>query len=299
MPFWEITQSSRTHPQSPKMIQMEKQSFVSGGNRLSYVEAGSGIPVLFLHPTPLDHFYWLPLIQGLPRLRAIVPDLRAHGDSELGSHLPIGGFARVPDAPMLTMDQLATDSLLLLDALDLSEVIFVGCSIGGYVMLELWRRAPQRMRGLAFVSSKPQPDAESNLIKRADTIARARAGEREALFDGMAQTSTSATAKARRPAIVSEVRARMTLTAESIVAVQAGLAARPDSIPTVGTITAPIFAVAGGEDTAVSPAEMEVFRSAPGGCDFHLLPDAGHFSAFEQPEVIAAMLTPWLKQFGV
>jgi pimeloyl-ACP methyl ester carboxylesterase len=295
----QITQNVHLLSKSSKMIQMENKSYVADGARLSYVEAGSGVPVLFLHPTPLDHFYWLPLIQRLPKLRAIVLDLRAHGASELGAHLPLGGFPLVPDAPTLTMEQLATDTLVLLDQLDLSEAIFVGCSIGGYVMLELWRRTPQRMRGLAFICSKPQPDAESNLMKRADTIAKARAGERDALFDSMAQTSTSATAKARHPAIVSEVRARMTLTVESIVAVHAGLAARPDSIPTVGTITAPIFAVAGGEDNAVSPAEMEVFRGAPGGCDFHLLPDAGHFSAFEQPEMIAALLTPWLKQFGV
>ena len=51
----------------------------------------------------------------------------------------------------LTMERLATDILALLDELKLPNAVFVGCSIGGYVMLELWRRAPQRMRGLAFV----------------------------------------------------------------------------------------------------------------------------------------------------
>lgn len=281
------------------MIEMKSESYISGGARLSYIESGSGVPILFLHPTPLDHFYWLPLLKVLPNLRAVVLDLRAHGASELGTGLPVGGFARVPNAPTLTMAQLADDTLILLDRLGLHEAVFVGCSIGGYVMLEIWRRAPRRMRGLAFICSKPQPDAEPNFIKRADTIAKARAGETEALFDGMAQASISATAKTRRPAIVPELRARMTLTADSIVAVQAGLAARPDSIPTVATITAPIFGVAGGEDPFVSPAELDVFRAAPGGCDFHLLPDAGHFAAYEQPDTVATLLTPWLRQFGV
>ncbi len=211
------------------MIEMKSESYISGGARLSYIESGSGVPILFLHPTPLDHFYWLPLLKVLPNLRAVVLDLRAHGASELGTGLPVGGFARVPNAPTLTMAQLADDTLILLDRLGLHEAVFVGCSIGGYVMLEIWRRAPRRMRGLAFICSKPQPDAEPNFIKRADTIAKARAGETEALFDGMAQASISATAKTRRPAIVPELRARMTLTADSIVAVQAGLAARPDS----------------------------------------------------------------------
>ena len=35
------------------------------------------------------------------------------------------------------------------------------------------------MRGLAIVCSKPQPDAEGNLVKRVATITQARAGRRQ------------------------------------------------------------------------------------------------------------------------
>jgi pimeloyl-ACP methyl ester carboxylesterase len=89
----------------------------------------------------------------------------------------------------------------------------------------------------------------------------------------------------------------MTLSAEALVAVQAGLAARPDSVRTVSGIAVPVLAIAGGEDAAVTPAEMEFFRSMPGGCEFHLLPDAGHFAAYEQPASVAALLAPWLRRF--
>jgi pimeloyl-ACP methyl ester carboxylesterase len=89
----------------------------------------------------------------------------------------------------------------------------------------------------------------------------------------------------------------MKLTPEAMVAVQAGLATRQDSIPTVATITAPVLAIAGGEDPASPPADMEAFRSAPGGCQFHLLPNAGHFAAYEEPQAVAALLSAWLKQF--
>jgi pimeloyl-ACP methyl ester carboxylesterase len=216
----------------------------------------------------------------------------------LGDDLPVGSFARVPDAPALTMAQLAGDILVLLDHVHVESAVFVGCSIGGYALLELWRRAPQRVRGLAFVCSKPQPDAEANLAKRADTIARARAGEKESLFDGMAQTSIGATARARMPEIIKELRSRMTLSAEALVAVQAGLAVRPDSMPTVATIRVPVFALAGGEDVAVSPAEMDAFSSAAGATESHLLADAGHFAAYEQPDAVAVLLGPWLRQFS-
>jgi len=190
---------------------------------------------------------------------------------------------------------LAADVLTLLDHLNLPKAVFAGCSIGGYVLLEIWRQAPERVRGLAFLCSKAQPDAPANRPRRAATIAQARAGGCAALFDGMAQSLTGASARARQPEIVAQLRKRMTLTPEALTAVQAGLATRPDSVPTIATVSAPILAVAGGEDPGVTEAEMKAFQAAPGGCEFHLLPDAGHFAAYEQPRKMASLLAAWLR----
>lgn len=272
-------------------------NYESDNAQLSFLDTRNGFPTIFLHPTPLDGEFWQPVINELDGVRAIAPDLRGHGLSELGTGLPAGGFARVPDAPVLGMEKLASDILTLLDNLKIEKAVFAGCSIGGYVLLELWRRAPERMRGLAFICSKPQPDAEANLEKRAATIAQAREGKSAAIFDGMAQTLVSSTARAKRPEIMAELRARMTLTAEALVAVQAGLAARPDSVPTVSSITVPVLAIAGGEDGSVKPAEMETFCTAPGGCTYVLLADTGHLAAYEQPNAVAARLRDWLRQF--
>jgi pimeloyl-ACP methyl ester carboxylesterase len=269
--------------------------YISDGAKLAYGDSGAGMPVVFLHPTPLDHDFWRPLREDLAGLRAIVPDLRGHGGSELGV-LPVGGFAAVPDAPVLTMKQLAADVVALLDHLKVETAVVVGCSIGGYVLLELWRQAPKRISGLAFICSKAQPDAVANRTRRAATIAQARAGKSAALYDGMAASLTGGTAQERHAGIVAELRARMTVTPDALVAVQAGLATRPDSVPTIETISAPILAVAGGEDPGVTAAEMKAFQAAPGGCEFHLIPDAGHFAAYEQPHKTAALLAEWLRQ---
>lgn len=264
----------------------------------AFRDTGSGPPLIFLHPTPLDSDYWRPLIENLAGIRAIAPDLRGHGGSELGEDLPIGLFERVPDAQVLTIEALAADVLTLLDVLKLPQAVLVGCSIGGYLLFELWRRACERMSALAFICSKPQPDAEAGLARRAANIALLRQAGTGPLFDGMAQTLIGVTARERRPEIVAELRAHMTLTPEVAIAVQAGLAIRPDSVPTVATIDVPVLAIAGGEDTGVTPAEMEALRAVPGGCEFHLVPDAGHFAAYEQPEKVAALLAEWLKQLG-
>ena len=278
-------------------------NFQFEGARLNYLHTGAGMPVVFLHPTPLDHEYWRPLIEELDgrhdpvKIRRIAPDLRGHGRSELGGPLPVDEFESVPDAPVLSMRQLATDTLALLDRLNLIDAVFVGCSIGGYVMLELARRAPQRMKGLAFICSKPQADTEPALVKRAANIAIARQSGVSGLYDGMANLLVGEASRQRRPEIVAECRSRMTITPEAFIAVQAGLATRPDSISTVDEIIVPVLAIAGGEDTAIAPADMEAFSAAPGGCQFHLISDAGHFAAYEQPEAVANLLAPWLRQF--
>jgi len=232
----------------------------------------------------------------LSGIRAIVPDLRGHGASELGNNLPAGGFARVPDAPVLSMNRLAQDVLALLDHLSIDRAVFAGCSIGGYVLLELWRHAPERMKALAFICSKPQPDAEPALQKRADTIARVRSEGVDGFFDTMANTLVGATTRMNRPTVVAEARLRMTLSPEAVIAVQAGLATRPDSIPTVSTITVPVLSIAGGEDSAIAPADMGAFSAAPGGCTSHVIANAGHLAAYEQPHTVAAFMQDWLRR---
>lgn len=272
--------------------------YEASGARLSFRDRGTGSAVVFLHPTPIDGEYWRPLTDNLVGVRTIVPDFRGHGASELGSHLPVGEFEAVPDGPVLGMSQLASDILRLLDEIGIQKAVVAGCSIGGYVALELWRQAADRIDALAFICSKPQPDTDAGRAKRAATISQARAGQSSVLFDGMAQNLIGASARARRPEIVAELRRRMTLNSEALVAVQAGLATRPDSLPTVPTIDVPVLAVAGGEDPGVTPGDMDAFKAAPGGCEFHVLPDAGHFAAYEEPEKVASIMAEWLRVIG-
>jgi len=277
-------------------------TYRSDGVTLAYRESGAGLPVVFLHPTPLDGGYWQPLIDNLAGVRAIIPDLRGHGRSQLGN-LPAGGFAAVPDAPVLAMAQLVADVLGLLDHLKVPAAVFAGCSIGGYVLLELWRQAPERVRGLAFVCSKPQPDAAANIDRRKASVDKVRSGasaeQLRAMMQMQIKSLTGTTAIERNPGILAQLNSQVTLSPEAVVAVQAGLAARPDSVPTVSTISVPVLAIAGGEDPGVTATDMEVFKAAPGGCEFHLLPDAGHFAAYEQPQKVAALMGAWMRQFEV
>lgn len=273
--------------------------YLSHGARLNYFDGGSspGRPVVFLHPTPLSHTYWLPVIAELKHQRSIALDLRGHGGSELegvamAEHLHIGGFA--PGVADLTLGQMAEDVLLLLDNLKIERAAFVGCSIGGYLLLELWRRAPERMEGLGFVCSKAQGDTEAGREKRKETIARIVTEGAETVLDGQVKGLTGATSQKREPELYARLRSMASLTQKAAMAVQAGLGLRPDSIATVATINVPVLAIAGAEDAVCTAAEMEAFKAAPGGCEFHLLAETGHFAACEKPKAVAEHLGRWL-----
>ena len=81
---------------------------------------------------------------------------------------------------------------------------------------------------------------------------------------------------------------------QDIAGVQQGMADRPDSIPTLKTISVPTLIIV-GEDEAT--AEAELMRQQISGSRLQVIPRAGHYAALEQPEEFAryaAGLSGWL-----
>lgn len=255
----------------------------SGGNKLFYTTLGKGPSVVLLHPTPVDHRFWLPVAAMLAtRYQVIVPDLRAHGQSEAGEGA-------------VTMEKLGADALRLLDSLELGTAIFAGCSIGGYTLYELWRTAPARVRALAFCCSRPQADNEAAKAKRQENIEKIRERGSADFIESTLQTVIGPTARGRWPQKVAEAREMMqSVSPAALIAVQQGLASRPDSVATARTIRVPCCVIAGGEDPASPPADMrllaEQIRNGGYGAEYHELPDAGHFAPFEQSEAVGLIL---------
>ncbi len=256
------------------------------GARLFSATMGTGPDVILLHPTPVHHAFWLPVAELLAnRYRLTLVDLRGHGRSTLGS------------GPV-TMEKLAEDVHAVLLAASVARAAFVGCSIGGYLLYEYWRRFPREVVALAPICGKPQPDTAANREKRQDVMGSARQpGGLEIFFDQMADTLIGPTARQRQPEIRSAARAMMnSVSLDALLAVQQGLMSRPDSAPTLKTIDVPVCAIAGGEDEISSPDEMRVIAEQVPGAEFHVLQDAGHYAPLEQPSAIAEILGDFLNR---
>lgn len=114
--------------------------------RLYYEEAGSGEPILFVAGLGGVSSYWKPQIEAFaPHFHVIVYDQRGSGQSD---HLEVE-----------SVEQMAADTLAVLDAVGQQSVHYVGHSTGGAIGQALAIDHPDRLRSLVINSSTTRSDA--------------------------------------------------------------------------------------------------------------------------------------------
>ncbi len=253
-------------------------TLTSGDAQLSYEVAGAGPDLVLLHPFPLHRQFWDGVLPELTsRYRVIVPDLRAHGDSELG------------DGPV-TMAKLADDLAKLCREERIGKARFVGVSIGGYALFEFWRKYREHVFALVLANTRAgaeNAEGRANRLQIADRVLReGTAGLIEELLPRLVGKTTLT----NRPDIVDAARQMMQrMSPDDIAAVQRGMADRPDSVPTLAGIGVPTLIIAGEEDS-VPLSEAELMQKNIPGARLQIIGRAGHYAAMEKPAEFAGLL---------
>lgn len=255
----------------------------SGDARIFYEVLGQGPPVVLLHPFPANHELWKPAAQALlPRYKLVLPDLRAHGESELG------------EGPAF-MQKHAADLARVMDDAGASRASIAGISIGGYTIFEFWRQARERVAALALFNTKAQTDssdARAARLKAADEVVERGT---EQFFQGMAQKVIGKTTHATRPDLVDgALRLMRKMSPQDVAGVQRGMAERPDSVPTLKTISVPTLVVTGDEDGLTGLPEAQLMHQHIPGSQMRVISHAGHFAVWEQPEEAGRLLRQFL-----
>jgi len=255
----------------------------SSDAEIVYEVRGNGPPVILLHPFPSDHEFWNPVAAALEsRYRLILPDLRGHGASEIG------------EGPAL-MQKHAFDLARVLDAAGIGKAAFVGCSIGGYILFEFWRRFRARVTSLALCDTRPQADTVEARANRLKTAATVLEQGTEPFIEAMIPKLMGRTTVETRPDLVEGARAMMRkMSAEDINLVLRGMAERPDSVADLKTINVPAVIVIGEEDVLSTVADGELMRQNIAGSQLKVIPKAGHYAPWEQPELVGRILRQFL-----
>jgi pimeloyl-ACP methyl ester carboxylesterase len=245
---------------------------------LYYEERGQGLPVVLLHGFPFSHAIWQTQQAALSdAARIITPDLRGHGKSPA----PEGDY---------TMDLLASDVLALLDRLNVSRAVWVGHSMGGYILMAALRQAPDRIAGVGLVATHPLADAEEKRFQRRESADLAMEnGSGDTAFSMMSQIfapdvdGTSPLAQSMYDIMVNTAPA-------GIAGAQRGMALRPDSSNTLRELSVPAVIVAGVDDKIIGLDKARAMAALIPGVQLVEVENAGHMPMVEQPDATTGAL---------
>src|SRR5271165_667097 len=260
------------------------QHVKSGDAEIAYRVMGEGSPVVLLHPFPANHEFWLPVAEALAtRYRLILPDLRGHGDSTAG------------EGPA-TMEKHTADLARVMDDADIGRAPLIGVSIGGYVLFEFWPRHRGRVAALGLFNTKAPADSAEARAGRLQAANEVLERGTESFFESMIPRLLGKTTREARPdLVVGALRMLRKMSPAGVAQVQRGMAERPDSVDTLKTINVPTLLITGEEDILTGVNEAELMRQHISGSQMRVIPKAGHYSPWEQPEDAGGLLMQFLQ----
>ena len=262
---------------------MLPQKLKSDDAEIVYYSQGEGSTVILLHPFPANHEFWFPVAEALTtRYRLVLPDLRGHGDSGVG------------EGPA-TMDKHAADLARVMDDAGIGRAPLVGVSIGGYVLLEFWRKHRGRVSALSLCNTKAPADSAEARGGRLQAANDVMERGTEPFFESMIPRLLGKTTRESRPDLVEgALRMMRKMSPEDVAQVQRGMADRPDSVDTLKTINVPALIVTGDEDLLTGRNEAELMRQHIPHSELRVIPKAGHYSPWEQPSEAGKLLRQFL-----
>jgi 3-oxoadipate enol-lactonase len=256
------------------------------GHAIAYDDVGIGLPVVFLHGFPHDRSLWSPQLgaAAIPT-RCIACDLRGFGESE--------GTAA-------TIDDYASDVTALMDALGIVKAVIVGLSMGGYVALATWRRNPRLVRALVLVDTKAPADSDDARAKRTEQIAFAKARGTAALADSLMPGMVGKATRAARPDLTERIHGMLArASTAAVVGALTAMRDRPDSTPTLATITVPALIVVGDEDVLTPVSDARAMHAGIAGSRLEIVSGAGHLSNVERPAAFNHVLSEFLASLAL
>lgn len=169
-----------------------------------------------------------------------------------------------------------------------------GLSMGGYVALEIMRRAPERVERLALLDTTAQPDTPEQSQRRRDAVALAQAGGFARIMPGMLPNLVHPDHLAldRVGGLVKEMA--LAVGAEAFARQQNAILHRPDSRPGLPRIACPTLVLVGQDDALTAPERAEEMAALIPAATLAEVEHCGHLSALEQPQEVSAALRAWL-----
>ncbi len=170
-----------------------------------------------------------------------------------------------------------------------------GLSMGGYVALEVVRRAPDRVSRLALLDTRASPDAAEDSQRRRDLLALAGRGQ----FKGVTRQLLPRLIHAARledAALTETIYAMAEAVGKTgFVRQQTAIMGRPDQRPLLPRLRLPTLVLVGRQDLLTPPAMAMELAAGIAEARLEVLEDCGHLATLERPAETTAALRRWLQ----
>ncbi|MFJ2935153.1 alpha/beta fold hydrolase [Streptomyces sp. NPDC087219] len=252
---------------------------------IHYADKGEGPALLLVHGHPFDHTMWQPQLDHFSRThRVIAPDLRGYGATPLGAH---------PDSTDLGV--FAEDLTDLLDDLGIHDCVLAGLSMGGQIAMELYRRHPERVRGLVLADTFPAAETDEGKAARNAMADRLTAGGAEAMRGYADEVLDRMVAPYNTHAAPHVHRMMCATDPAGAAAALRGRAERPDYRETLTTVPFPALVVVGRDDSYTPVADAEDMHALLPHSTLAVIEEAAHLPNLERPDAFNAVLEDYLR----
>ncbi|MEI9987866.1 MAG: alpha/beta fold hydrolase [Aliidongia sp.] len=170
-----------------------------------------------------------------------------------------------------------------------------GLSMGGYVALEIIRRAPERVTRLALLDTSARADTDAQRARRRGLIELAQLGKFRGVTPHLLPMLLHADhLNGRLSGIVTGMAERVGQAA--FIRQELAILGRVDSRASLGAITAPTLVLCGDADALTPPIVAQEIAGNISGATFVLVEHCGHLSTLERPEAVNRAMIDWLTE---
>ncbi len=243
------------------------------GITLAYSDRGNGLPLVLIHGFPLCRKMWRPQAVALSNAgcRVITPDLRGFGESGLTSE-------------MVSMDVYADDIVALLDYLEVDKAVVGGMSMGGYVLLNLLERFPDRVAAPIFIVTKAGGDDAAGKVRRTALAEASRVLGILPVADAFRNLLFAPATLADKPGMVEEVFGWVSATDPAgAAAALIAMRDRKDYLPLLGNFSQPALVIGADQDQAIPVEHVRNIAEGLPNANLCILHGGGHMVNLEQP----------------
>ena len=251
---------------------------------LFYSASGSGPALVFVHGFGEDSRIWDALVSPFRRSHQVVCiDLPGAGQSPAITGLSVEGMAMAVKA--------------VVDAMQLSQFVLIGHSMGGYVSLAYAEKWPESLLALCLFHSQPYADSEEKKAGRLKSMDFVRANGTAPYVNQLVPALFAPAFTREHPEVIQQLITQASAyPAEGIINALDAMRGRPDRSEVLRNAKYPVLFLIGMEDGAIPADASRQQTTLPPVASIHYLEGVGHMGMVEATEETQGILAGFLKE---